>query len=821
MRKTAAYIVSILFLFTSGIAILHPSYETLASWLSPLTGGYIYTLFMCFTLLLADPLQYISVGLIWITAGFIIGVISQKKLGASITAFFTWLSMIPTVGISFFGIYQNVEARGIFTIDSAEKIINFIPNIPETLRLTNFLEVPILSEIAVTTMELIPDLNGNVDPIRMLLSVAMPYLIAVALKPVLIIIGAIAGAEISKRVFNLIKLDLLPGKKAWAATVSILIVSQAAYVPVSMGQELDLEALSEMGIDLDALEEMGFDFEALEEIGINLEDLLETGFDPEALSELGLDIDALLDIGGQVPGLGLPLDLSIDTSDGFYFELLGGYVENEGRAITGEMLVGTELDDVPKSESLRQDLAATVILTQKISDPTFLYSLPIEGIEDYVQFTSMIPETVAVNVYIGEDVEAATSKSDQLIEEYELLYGIDFGRIVSQPLTFTGDGESGESMIPPYVVLVYYSLNTFEETIYNLLTGFESKQGFANSFKEKINGDHLDIEIYVTGQITPEHVRAFIPLPDVPVFIQGIVYSLLEKTYHFAAGVQMINEAIPDSSGGTFDLRDTLDINTPTFSSDSDVSIIAVARPNATALDNNAKISTSLTHDSSELMLIEMYFNSILNVEIYGGTTPRPANMRVILPEYTTPMVEVEKTSQLNNNGATVTVTVTNEGSTTLSDLRLKDSFPTKYGILVSGTNEATMTSLTPGNSFSLSYNVEYENPGVYTDLPAILTYEINDVSRSTASNKRPTILLNPNSFCLLSDSYHATFNLIDMLTGKGDLFEMVPLLVIALIAAIDLFKMYKSRFTSEPQAPEEPSLPEPPSDEDTLVDLP
>ena len=283
MRKTAAYVISLTFLFMSGIAIMHPSYEALSSWLSPLTGGYIYTVFMCFTLLIADPLKYTSVGLTWVTAGLLIGVISQKKLGASITAFFTWLSMIPTLGISFFGIYQSVEAKGLLTLDSVDKIINFIPNIPESLRLTSFLEVPIISELAITAIEMMPTLGENGDPMSLIIGVAMPYVTNIVLKPVLIIAGAIAGAIIGKIAFSRIDLNLLPGRKVTAAIVSVIVLSQATLIPHALGQEIDLDMLIEMGLDL----------EALEELGLDLDTLMETGFDPDALAELGLDLSLI------------------------------------------------------------------------------------------------------------------------------------------------------------------------------------------------------------------------------------------------------------------------------------------------------------------------------------------------------------------------------------------------------------------------------------------------------------------------------------------------------------------------------------------------
>jgi len=483
--------------------------------------------------------------------------------------------------------------------------------------------------------------------------------------------------------------------------------------------------------------------------------------------------------------------------------------------LTGEILLGSDIETVPSSETYLRDLAASMILTQKVSDPSFLYTLPIDGIENYVQFTGLAPETFAVTLYVGEDLEETALKSDQLIADYEAMYGIEFTKIVSQPIAFTGDGEGGASMIPSYIASAYVSLNTLEETIPNLLTGFESKQGFADSFQERIDGELKDIELYVTGQITPEHIEAFIPLTDVPVILQDIVDTLLAETYHFAVGVQLINEGLPASSGGVFDLIDTMGIGAPRYSSDSDLSLIAVARQNGTDIGSDIKLSTSLAQDSPELMLISMYLNSMIEIEISGGATPTASDLQITIPGYVAPEVEIIKT----RDGSSVTVTVTNEGSSTITDLTLKDAFPTKYGVLESGASEATWSMLTSGQSVSMTYVTSYENPGTYTDIPAMLHYTENDVLRAAASNTLLTDTKNPSPIVLLSDSYQATFDLIDMLTGKGDQFQMIPLVLIALIAAVDIFKMYRNRSKPEQEAPEDPSLPGQPEFGDTPGD--
>ena len=53
MRKTLAYFLSIIILFTLGLVILHPSFLALADWLGPLLGSHIYTVFIFIYLLLA------------------------------------------------------------------------------------------------------------------------------------------------------------------------------------------------------------------------------------------------------------------------------------------------------------------------------------------------------------------------------------------------------------------------------------------------------------------------------------------------------------------------------------------------------------------------------------------------------------------------------------------------------------------------------------------------------------------------------------------------------------------------------------------------
>jgi len=815
MRKTAAYIFSLIFLFITGLAILHPSYQAISAWLSPITGGFIYTIFIVFTLLIANPFKYITVGLVWVLTGIIIGLISQKKLGSSIVAFLTWISMIPTLAVAAFGVYTNLEAYGVFTLDSVDEILMAIPNVPSHLNFNSLFEIPIISELAIELMEIIPNLGENSDPMQVMLAIAMPHATAFVMKPVLIIVSAIIGAVIGKIIFSRISLDILPSRKVVAIVLIGLVSSQAVYLPATKGQlpELDeqtLEMLAALGVDPEEL-----DIEALEEMGISieiLEAIAEVGIEDislDSLTEMGIDteiaIAIIMGIGGgmnNTEGIGPGLEIPINTDDGIYLELMGGYVENQGWAATGEVLIGSDIETVSPTTSYVHDLAASVILTQKISNPSVLYTVPVEGIESYVQFVGIAPEIVAVNLYVGEDINAATAKSDQLIDEYETMYGVQFERITAMQETFYQD-EGSTMEIPPFIVCVYYSLNSIDDLKENMLSGFESKGGVASSFQEILEGENRDIELYVFGQVTPSYLEAFIPLSEEMAMFQELVDAVFAETFHFAVGAQLINEAIEPGNGDTFDITYALGINSPRFSLDTDIGVIALARPNSTDPEPSIKLATNIDQSSTEFMFLYMYLNTIMPMDISGGMVPDSSDLQISIPDYSAPEVTLEKSSQTSGGVETVTVTITNDGTSTVIGLELTDLFPEKYGVLESGSNTATWTRLSPGESVSTSYVVNYENPGMYTNMPAVLNYEEGGEPRTAVSNILPASSKDPSGLSLLSANYQATFDVIGMLTGKGDLFRMIPLAFIVLIAAVDLFKMYRNR--SKPA--EEPSM--------------
>lgn len=747
MRKTLAYFLSLLSLITLGLVVLHPSYRALADWFGPLLGSHIYTLFTLIYLLLADPPRYPMVTAVWVFLGLLIGVIAGKKLGAALTALLVWITSIPLLAVSVAGIYFSLESRGVFYTDEIFELVSMIPVIPEQLTIESFLQIPIFSDLALQLIEIVPTMSENTDPMRLMFQLGMPYLVAVVVKPVILIVCAVIGATVSNLVFGSLEKIMPSRSKTMAVLVIGLMIYQSA-TPV---------------------------------YGINFD-------------------------------------------DGIYAEFLGGYIEEQNRAIISEVLMGNQVEFVPLSTPEASGLVASLVFTYNVYDPALLYTLPIEGIADFLSFRNNIPRTFAINLYLGDDLEAAETKSNTLASTIESSLGIQLNHIITTP---TPHEEGTEATFPEMTAVVYYSENTIEETTEHIVDVFSGEGGFADFFEEKISeGDPLGVEFYVTGVINLEPLESMLPLPDIPAEYQAEYHALMDNPLSFLAGVQLASEAAgPMGNEYLFDLKDTLGVkSTPSYSDSSDASFIMMARSNKTGvqdlMDPTVHVKTSLPEDSMELNLLTLYLQMLGTFETDAGT-PTMLDTTLTVPELNPPEITLTKTTQKEGNTLEVIVTATNNGDHTITDLTLIDSYPLKYGKLITGTESASWRSLSPGQSQSISYTVSTSNPGSYTDVPAVLYFTSNDFPSATASNINQNIEESPNPVSMLGDSYQALTGVLDLvLDGKGDLLGYAIMGIVLLVAAFDVIKYLtgRSKRDEPPVAEEAPFVP-PGSPEDNPED--
>ncbi|MCK5671218.1 DUF11 domain-containing protein, partial [Candidatus Bathyarchaeota archaeon] len=184
------------------------------------------------------------------------------------------------------------------------------------------------------------------------------------------------------------------------------------------------------------------------------------------------------------------------------------------------------------------------------------------------------------------------------------------------------------------------------------------------------------------------------------------------------------------------------------------------------------------------------------------------------------PEVSLVKTVQHDGDSSTYTVTAINNGATAIENVELRDTFATKYGVLESGTNVASWGRINPGESVSITYTTTISKPGVYTEIPALMTWDGEVIQSVAASNILETRSKNPNAFSMLANTYGVIKEIGDLvLDGKGNMLDTVLIGFILLIAIIDVLRYFMGRSKPGPEAPEAPSAPEPPVYGDTSGD--
>ena len=192
MRKTIAFTVGVLTVLGVGPLILHPSLQAIGLWLSPVMGTEVYTALTVFHLMTSNPLTYVSVGLLWLGAAFVGGLLVRRRLGATLTMLSVWLVMVPVLALSIFGLAMNV--RALSEVHSGS-LLSIVPPIPPGLTLTSLLETPTAGE---TLNQMISGGVNNLSPdevMAQLVEVAYTVGAWFFLRPVLVILGSLVGVE--------------------------------------------------------------------------------------------------------------------------------------------------------------------------------------------------------------------------------------------------------------------------------------------------------------------------------------------------------------------------------------------------------------------------------------------------------------------------------------------------------------------------------------------------------------------------------------------------------------------------------------------------
>lgn len=487
---------------------------------------------------------------------------------------------------------------------------------------------------------------------------------------------------------------------------------------------------------------------------------------------------------------------ALNVNDGIYTELIGGYIEEQGRAILGQLILGNQIDTVQVNQPEAEGLIASIMLTQKISDPMILYSFSNQNLMNYIHLMNVLPSTLAVNIYLGTELEVNREKSSHIISDVEQRLKLEFHEIITIPITNENDAES---TLPEMTLVLYYSNSDITESTENILFGFEDEKGFTGILKNKFETEFLDIELYARGFFIVEPFKEMLPIPQVPLMYQTEYNELVNSKFSFIAGVQLVNNGLEQDSN-YFNLRRLMGVNTiPEYASISDGSFIIMSRSNETGIENyldpTVHIKTSIPENSIDLIFLTYFLQNLGVIEFESGS-PTDSDARLYIPEIVQPKTIITKSSQMiSEDELEVTLTVTNNENKVIKNAMIKDNYARKYSQTL-GKSFSSWASIDPGESTRYTYSVNIKNPGVYTDSPAILTYFVDGRNYTTCSNTVQNIEKIPYSVNMLYYVYHSLNSLANFISnGRGYLLTLTIVLFTLSVVTLDIYRYVRKKY--------------------------
>ncbi len=133
-------------------------------------------------LMLVNPLNNITMVLVWAGAGFVGGMMAGTKKGAFVVGLMTWLSCLGLVVLCGYLLLQGGIALGSFVV-------------PPGSSLADVLSIPLIQGAIEQILPLISGLGGSLD----IMALLTPLIIWLLTPIIIVIIAAILGAVVRKK----------------------------------------------------------------------------------------------------------------------------------------------------------------------------------------------------------------------------------------------------------------------------------------------------------------------------------------------------------------------------------------------------------------------------------------------------------------------------------------------------------------------------------------------------------------------------------------------------------------------------------------------
>jgi len=733
MRKTAAFILGVALVLGLGLAFLPPSLQLIGLWLTPVLGTQFYVALSLAYLLLADPLRYPAVLFVWLAVAFIGGLIVRRRLGGVLTMLLVWLLFVPMLALSVFGVAINVQQM--MENVEGEEALGLVPPIPEGMTLTRLLETPMRGDVAMDVFSMIGEGAEQEIGIGFIMGYAYRALTWVALKPLIVLVGALIGVEAGRIGQRFMPESLSgslqanqPSTVAALKTLVVAFILLGATVAPAEGQFIDLG-------DSVYVEQLVAGTDGEGHVGL-INVFLETE-DADVPDDVVAAIVVSQDMrSAQLPSL-LPLPEGLDTES-----LLN---------LAPDTLYVVVYVDTPPEEAMQNSAQVKTLLEDRIG--VELITLQAFRLPEYQLDEATLPSmTVVVGYSDADAAEVAEAFLSGVMEHGGLAEGVE--EAVSNGALVPGSREGssdGSVFISGFIRLEPFTFMLPEDPLLDMVME--------------------DLEV---------------------LFEEPLGFAVSGHYWEEGAAAETLGQSVDLAELLGFG-------SLPSYSLDSDASFITLLKPNRTGVEDELSIMvnffSNLPQTSPLLPMYGFMIEGFGNVTYMEGTSVPADALRMTLDSPLPPGLIVSKT--VNRNRAAVgsqvevTVSVTNGGNSVVQDVEIDDSrtlLGYAYASDMRGSATKIIASMAPGATETLIYSVTLSRPGVFKLRRAEVSYVSGGETYGEVSDC-PTVETGPPGlvqagFMLRGD----LVRLIDLAAdGKGDTVVTAATLVVGALVLLNL----------------------------------
>jgi hypothetical protein len=703
LRKTAAFFLGLFLVLTLGYATLHPAYVLMSDWLGPVLGSSLLSSFTLVYLLLGDPLSFFMVAFIWGGVSILGGMIIRRRAGAVLTMLLVFVFLVPLLAANVFDMAQSFP--GLMEGDGDENPFEMIPPLPEGLTFTQLYNAPIIGMVLEEAIDIGSSFGGGEtpDPMAIVFGMGATLAIGVAAKLLIIVVTAILGVEIGKR-------------------LEVMLAPQSESLRLSLGGKP------------------------------------RPGEGPPAAPVQPVAFFVLFII--VLSSLSAVLPLGLGADDEFYSENMVGYVDDGGTAYVGDVFLDSEgsIGGMDWGGSATENLMGALILTRDGMGESILEGFGME-LEEIGSMVNLIPETMMAAIYVDIPPEEAESLSGPISDAFSSEYGIDLDPLFTFNPPVMGDENATGPPLQISIVL-YQTDADFSEMADGIMDALSEKGGLADLISEAVSNGALipgqgegsaDGSAFVAGFFNLDLITSRLGEASIPDEMKEFIPLDFEGPLTFTGSVSYWEDGIAyEEDGETLDLLGLLGIEGEvTFSAESDMSNFLVVTGDIfdpEGEEPNMKLVTSLPLDDLMSGLFnESFIDSGIVTVIEPGGTIDPSSLELGVSGLTLPLnVKITKTVSdarvKEGSRVEVTVTIKNNDDDPMMNVELDDGGTiSSYSLssrLTSGSTSGYWPRIDPGQSETISYTIELENNGVYSLSPAQMSYSHEDISFRKSSDK-------------------------------------------------------------------------------------